>query len=527
MIDWNAWRFSGTAAFRAGATGSAVFLAGLLIFAVLRKYIVRTRLTVPALLTIILFVIHTGAIALNPDLILKEHAPDLTSLWLRRALAAGALFVFLRVLDRLLIVPVLTRGGKIPIQRFFHQVINIVIGLFAILCFGSYEFGWEIDRFLEGSAVVSIILGLALQETLGNFFSGLVMQASSPFSLGDWIICAGVEGKVVDMTWRAVTIHTPDDNHVIMPNGTIAKEQIVNFHTPTPATARTVQIGLDYDLAPGDAIAVLTTAVLETAGVIPRPEPFIYIFQFADSAITYNCKFWIADPGKHLRVEHDVRANIWYRLKEKGYGIPFPVRTVEITSQERKSRRQSIAASDQRFQAIAGLWLFAPLSEEQKREIADAAGDLILSPGQVLFRQDDSGDSLFIIRRGEVDVLVKRDGGPETKVASLKAGDFFGEMSALTGQPRTATIRAASELACVEVHKDDLRHIFESDESMMEKISRVIAERNASREAAVQEAQSAAAKEAAVSNQQKSLLGRMLSFFGGGVAGVKAGRSGD
>ena len=106
----------------------------------------------------------------------------------------------------LLIVPMLTRRGTVRMPRFFHQIVNIVLALFAILIFGSVAFGWDIDRFLAGSAVASIVLGLALQESLGNFFSGLVMQAAPPFALGDWIICGDHEGRVVDMTWRALVM---------------------------------------------------------------------------------------------------------------------------------------------------------------------------------------------------------------------------------------------------------------------------------------------------------------------------------
>src|SRR6185503_4525029 len=106
---------------------------------------------------------------------------------------------------------------------------NIVLASFALLIFGSIAFGWDINAFLAGSAVVSIVLGLALQESLGNFFSGLVMQASPPFAIGDWIICGAHEGRVVDMTWRAVTIHTNEDNFILIPNATVAKAEIVNY----------------------------------------------------------------------------------------------------------------------------------------------------------------------------------------------------------------------------------------------------------------------------------------------------------
>jgi len=134
--------------------------------------------------------------------------------------------------------------------------------------------------------------------------------------------------------------------------------------------------------------------------------------------------------------------------------------------------------------------------------------------GQILFRQNDTGDSFYIIYKGEVDVLVTPPGTTEERtVARLKAGDFFGEMSALTGQPRTATIRAAAPLACVQIEKRDLLPIFERDPAIMEKISAIVARRNAEREAAMHGAGKPPEPEA-VTRQQKSILGRMMSFFG-------------
>jgi CRP-like cAMP-binding protein len=227
-------------------------------------------------------------------------------------------------------------------------------------------------------------------------------------------------------------------------------------------------------------------------------------------------KFWIDDPSSHLKIEHAVRTNIWYRLKEKGFGIPNPIRTVEYMSLEKKQKKQTQSYSQQRYDAVKDLWMFQPLSEEEKRSLADGAEDVLLYDGQVLFRQDDPGESLYIIRKGQVDVLIRQANGGETKVATLKSGDFFGEMSALTGQPRTATIRATGDLVCVKIGKEDLNRLFNSDPAIMEKISQIVAQRNAQREAKSKEANAAPPSDDAVKDQQKSLFGKMLRFFGRG-----------
>jgi len=487
------------------AVAGVVLVSGLVLLAIFHRLLKRQRLRLALLVALIPIAVYSGALRL-------EHA-EVIFFWLGRALAAALIFAGLQLADRLIILPLLTRGGTVSIPRFFHQIVSIILAGFAILMFGSWAFGWDIDRFLAGSAVVSIVLGLALQETLGNFFSGLVMQASPPLAIGDWIICGAHEGKVVDMTWRAVTLHTNDDNFIHIPNATIAKAEVINYNAPTTATARSVKVGLESDVAPADAIDVLKTAALETPGVLPSPAPSVYLEDFGD-AVGYRLKFWVVNPKDHLDIEHAVRVHVWYRLRERGFILPNPVRTIEHISQASKERRQSAAAAFHRSAAIESVPLLAPLQPEQKKQLVDLASEVFLTTGQVLFRQGDAGDSFYIIYKGQVEVLVAPEGKTEQRVvATLKPGDFFGEMSALTGQPRTATIRATAPLSCVLIEKRDLLAIFEKDPGIMEHISEIVARRNIEREAILAGAGNAPAPEV-VTKQQKNLLGRMMSFFG-------------
>ena len=353
-----------------------------------------------------------------------------------------------------------------------------------------------------------------MQETLGNFFSGLVLQASPPFSLGHFITIDKHEGRVVDMTWRAVTILTDDDNFIVIPNATIAKAEITNFHAPSTATARIITIGLDPDIDPSSAIEALSIAAIETEGVLQKPSPKPLVQEFTSTGVTYALKFWISEPERHKDIEHQVRLNVWYRLAERNIPIPIPSLALEHVPGAQKRAERNAAAQELREKAFDTVSLLEPMTREQKRELARITDDLYFAPGQVVFRQNDPGDSCYIIRRGTVDVLLHAaEISSETKkVATLGPGDFFGEMSALTGQPRSATIRAATALALVRIEKRDLAPIFEGDSQIMEKISAVVAVRNAQREA-IRAGITAAPAPDAVATQQKSLLGRMVSFF--------------
>jgi CRP-like cAMP-binding protein len=157
--------------------------------------------------------------------------------------------------------------------------------------------------------------------------------------------------------------------------------------------------------------------------------------------------------------------------------------------------------------------LLAPLSDQQRQELAAEAREIVLAPGQVLFHQNDTGDSFFILRHGTVDVLVKQPDGSELKVAQITEGNFFGEMSALTGQPRSATIRAATAIACIEITRDNLHAIFKADAGILEQVSNIVAQRQADTQAKMKDATTSATPETKQA-MQKTMLDRVKKFFG-------------
>jgi small-conductance mechanosensitive channel/CRP-like cAMP-binding protein len=498
------WRIVGDALLRGLFAATAVLTAGVIILVLLRKFFPRLKLSIPGAAGVL-------AVALYLGLILAEAQPmadafDSLAWWLHRTFAALFVFVGIRLFDRIAIVPLLTRGGKLDMPRLLHQIVNIILIIFAVLIFGSYAFDWNINSFLAGSAVVSIVVGLALQETLSNFISGMVMQGSPPFAIGDYVVIGAYKGRVVDINWRAVTLHLNDDNRVVIPNATVSKSDLINMHAPSKVSARYLNVGVEYDVPPCDVIETLKKAALESPGVLPDPAPYPMVSDFGDNAVIYTIKFWIDQPAKFQPIEAGVRKSIWYRLKERNYAIPFP-QQVQVSENVPDPR----AAADRRAAALDNVPLLAPLSPGQKREIAEQARDLFLAPGQNLFQQGDPGETFYVISRGKVDVIVDAAGGPKT-VATLGPGDFFGEMSALTGQPRTATIRPVEPVVLVEITKEDLQGVFTADPSVLEKISEIIARRNAEREALVQGAAAAHSAEAAAVAKQ-SILGRMMKFF--------------
>ena len=192
------------------------------------------------------------------------------------------------------------------------------------------------------SAVTSLVLGLALQPILGNFFAGLVIAVERPFRINDWIKVNGIDGRVVDITWRTTHLRTRDNDNLVIPNGKLADERVLNFYYPHPMHLERVHVGADYRVPPYRVRRALLEAVTGVAGALDKPSPDVYVLSFDESAIRYELRVWIEDMAQSTRIASDLRARVWEELKKAGIRIPFPVRTLEIAP--RPPRRRAGAA---------------------------------------------------------------------------------------------------------------------------------------------------------------------------------------
>ena len=514
-IRWEHWLKPPSLTMAGSAAGILLLtlLVGWLLGRTFRKLLEKYQLIRSLRWGTFALAIYFALIALHPGRMVDTN--DILSLILHKAFAAIFCLIVLRVFDHIVVIPLLTRGGKVPLSRFVHQIVMVVLAIFVILGYASWAFHIDLTSVLAGSAVISIVLGLALQETLGNFFSGMVMQASSPFQLGDWIQVGdanGPTGRVTDMTWRAVTLITGEGNAVQIPNGVVAKQQIVNFHLPARSTVSTIKIGLDHNLAPHDAQRVLLQAVSDTPGTLQTPAPSVSLVDYADSAIIYAVAFWVADPSQKGGVENEVRRNAWYRIRQAGYTIPFPIRTVELVRVRSRHAEGQVPAETERMEAIRKSPFFAKLSEEPLTRLARDARELTLHAGQNVYRQNDHGDSFFILTGGSVEIFAQTAQGTDVSVGIINAPSHFGELSALTGEPRPTTIRAKSDIVAVEITRGHLHDVFAAAPALMQHMSELVTQRQKERDAQLKKA-GAERKADPPSAHQESVLEKMKSLF--------------
>src|ERR1041385_644225 len=362
----------------------------------------------------------------------------------------GAVFL-IALVDRYVWEIYFQQRHHVEVPKFLVEVVRLsILALIIFLVLeNSYEKSFNSLLFTSGFAAV--ILGLAMQDTVGNIIAGMALQLSKPYDHGDWLVVDNRHAEVIEVNWRATRLRTMDDIVIEIPHRQMAAQNIVNLNRPTRRHAMRISIGIDYNAPPTRVKDVLLHATANAKGVSPEPKPKVYLKNFGDSSIEYEIKFWLDDHSAYFEVCDSIRTNVWYSLHRHGIKIPFPIRTVQL---ERPARDKQ-----QEVQTAARIML---RQQPLFRSFTDTQLDTLLPRGQVVhfgkgekvIEQGENGDSMFILVQGEAMVMVERNGF-QAHVASLRSGDCFGEMSLLTGEKRSATVQANTDCEVVEIGKPD------------------------------------------------------------------------
>lgn len=358
------------------------------------------------------------------------------------------------------------RADRVP-DRFPSIVQDaFVIGTFLLVA--TFYFG---DKFIATSAVGAVVIGFALQDTLGNAFAGLAIQSEKPFNIGHWITVGEHEGRVAEVTWRATKLRTKTGNFVILPNSEVGKAAITNYSEPAAPMRLFIDVGVTYDAPPNQVKAVIKAALANCPLVLKAPAADAMVHEFAGSAITYRVRFWTEDFEMDEEAADQVRASIFYAFRRHNIEIPYPIQ-MEFS---RDAAPDDVEARiSEREQLLTAVDLFAPLSAAERATIAARMKGADYADGEAIVRQDDPGQSMFVVKSGRVTVLLEESG---REIASLGRGDYFGEMSLLTGDPRTASVIADGDAAVLEIDADVFRQLAEANPRAVEQVGVAAASR--------------------------------------------------
>jgi potassium-dependent mechanosensitive channel len=369
--------------------------------------------------------------------------------------------------------PLEEKSGRV-IPRIVRLLLSFVIYLLAGFGVIAYVYNQKLTSLMATSGMVAMIIGLAIKANLANVFSGIAINIERPFRIGDWIRIPNVEdGKVVDMTWRTTKIETRGKNVISIPNGRAADSIIVNFSMPDIITKTKVIICLDPAYDPFLVEKILIDAITATNGVLKNPGP-ISSYQGVDQGVArFSMLFCFEDYGKVKAIEKAVLKNAWQHLRQAGLTISVPNHRIELF----KSLKNENTSSG--MQTLSSTKIMKEFSDEAKIHFGDYMQSHIYNAGEIVVRQGDTSDSLFVIAEGVVGVLITLKDGEETEVARLGAGDFFGEAAMLTGTTRTASIIALTNSRLLEINREDFIPIMKRFPEVQEQFNDVLKQRSA------------------------------------------------
>ncbi len=479
-----------------------------LILLVIRKHAPGSRLR--------MWVLFAG-IAGAAYLVMKTFGVPGESIFSKIALAATIMLssnILLRILNLLFWDYLLKKKVEVHIPRLIIDIINFVILTIIAVAILSGIFGVKLTAFLVTSTVLSAVIGLSLQDILGNLFAGLALQMERPYKLGEWINVGEEIGVVVQMNWRTLTVRTRNGDHVSIPNAMVSKDIVTNYSRPNRNHMCRIKVGMAYGHQPGIVKRVITSTLERMDGILETPPPAVFLEEFDDYSVNYDVRFWISEYHRKPAIENAVRTRIWYGLRREGLTIPFPIRDVtvrEVSADHEDRIKENIR--QEIIRELRNVELFRPLSFDQLVELASSASKLLFSKGEILVQQGDSGDSLFIITDGKVDVSISDGVGRKTHLADLQSGDYFGEMSLLTGEPRSASVIAIQETQVIVVEKKGMAELLEQEGAIIEPLSAMLAKRLEDLSGRVTELTAKEEKSEQI-DRKDHLLGRIRDFFG-------------
>lgn len=398
-----------------------------------------------------------------------------------------------------------------PIPHFLREVVALVIFLIALLLVLSvgYHADAQLNKVLAGSGIVAIILGFAGQNLFGGIISGMSLQINRPYKVGDWLKVGDTYAEVMEINWRSTRLCTNDNIYLDIPNYEIARTTIVNLHYPTELHAMRVRVGVDYNTPPNRVKDALARAARSAKNVLADPEVKVFLVDFADHAVTYEIKYYMGDHSRINETNDSVRTNVWYELKRQGIKIPYPIRTLQLERHAGPAVEQDHAEAREILRRQA---LFNCISDDQLEDLVKRSRLSHFGRGERVIEEGQQGDSMFVLLRGTARVAVAKNGS-DIPVATLSSGNCFGEMSLLTGEPRTASVTAEADCYVMEISKPMMADIIRDSPDCLRQLSEILATRKMETDGIVKEAEPSAEQDARENEYRATFLRRLKTFF--------------
>ena len=369
----------------------------------------------------------------------------------------------------------LVRSRERPAPKILRDVLDATLYVLAALVIVKQEFNIDLSSLVAGSAIASVVLGLALQDTLGNLFAGLSLQLERPFEVGDSVAVGTESGRVLQLGWRATRLETKRREVITLPNNQLAKQTVKNFSRGNEPVGVDVFIGVSYEAPPNRVKQVVAETLAEVPLILASPSYRTRTWGFEELSIKYRIRFYVADYSRANRVRDEVLTRLWYRLRREDIEIPAAPRTFQV----RAPLEPLGFPLEARLSLLGAVDLFHVLSAEEREHLANAMVPRYFGAGERIIEEGAAGQTFYVVASGTVAVTTRRG----VEVTRLARGQYFGEMSLLTGEPRSATVVSVVDSVLFELDRPGFGELFAGHPCLATQLSTILAERRLQLEA--------------------------------------------
>ena len=431
---------------------------------------------------------------------------------------------------------ILSWGGKAPIPALLRGVLRVAATALAAFFVLRFELGWNITPLLASTALVTAVVGFALQGVLGNLLAGMSLNLTGSLARRDWVAVGDLEGQVEEMNWRETWLVTLENIPVRIPNSKVADACIRHLSRPAEPRRCSVFVDASYDDAPDGVIEALLAAAQGAPDVCRTPEPAAFVLDYKSYGIGYELRVWLDDYPRRNPILGEVRRRVWYQFNRRGIQIPYPVTDQVLNDFMRravapaprpaedlgaKRRAEGLLHSEFARKVLTGADGEMPIPPEELAAWAGRLSSQLYGRGEVLFRQGDAGDCCYVVLAGALAGRIHhREAGKETTF-EVGPGAVVGEMSLLTGLPRMAEIRARESVELLRIPAADFAELIGRHAGLLEQLSLLVSERAQHNRKQVEDllAADAPAVDGAISRD--GILRRFWRLLGGGAGKIQ------
>jgi small-conductance mechanosensitive channel len=439
--------------------------------------------------------------------------------------AAGTVYTVFRIVTAIALIRLfgftvfrllLPLAGKRPTRIL--EDLAIVVGYVGYGLVQLRAAGVDLGSLVTTSAILTAVIAFAMQDTLGNVLGGLAIQLDNSVQVGDWVKIDDLTGRVRDIRWRTTLIETRNWETVLIPNSAIMKGRVSILgrrEGSTPAWRRTLNFMVDPGVPPARVIALVEDEMREAAipNVARTPAPTCVLYSFEQGNLRYQLRYFLTNFLEDDSTDSMVRVHLFASLQRHGIRIAEPQHTIHAVHRD-EAHAQTVKKREvtRRVEVLNTVPLFAALAAAEKSELAERLQYAPFARGDVITKQGNTANWLYIVAFGEAEVQYEPPNGAPQAVGIVRAGEFFGEMALLAGEARSATVTAKTDVECYRLDRASFQSLLASRPEIAAEVKRIAGARKPD----LEQARDAFARVPESREEEKNrLLARLGRFFFG------------